>query len=1163
MIIKCLLAPLLLCISIASFEQTAQQKQLHFNFIGVKDGLPEGTVNALLQDKYGYVWVGTQNGLVRYDGYTPKIYYPGATLIDYTDISCIYEDNKGRLWVGTYKTELFLYNREKDTFIKVTPANFHNNSYIISSIWADDSANVWLTARTANKDAGCIMYYSAATKQLTTYGIHEAGKQYINADYFSGMVQDGQANMYIGSNNGIYKWNAASQSFTGYFISPKKTGWQTFIPQFADSVSHEIWMTGGDETLWKWNTSAKKPEQYTNKTTGGQLASDSVISIVKYGQLIWFATGNGIASYNPHQHTFSSFVPADKRINSLDNLIYEIQPDNKGGLWCMSELGLLYFNTVTGNFTRYITGGKNAVGLQGSSYRHLMVDKFGIPWFGTDQLGLQWVDKNSSKFSLYTSNASDHHHFAGGGVNSFAEAADSTYWIGSNNGLYNWQPANDVFTPVALGKGNAGDLYVNSVIVDKDGWVWCRAYGNAGTVLGLYAYNPLTKQIKNYRHLDGDTNTIGTNVIRAIYQDHEGLIWIGTFGEGVYSFDKHTQKFTHYPYTINTGVNSINKINGALDDDQVQTIYEDTAGTLWVGTNNGNLNRFNRQTKKFTSYGNNITDFGCVISLYQSSRGILWAGTYLSGLFGFNATTGKFNKLITTAKGLLYNGAWGVNEDNYGNIWVSSLRGITILNPATGNIRYITEANGLPAEPESFGLFKTGKGIMIAGTGDGFVMMNPNDFIPETQVPDVYIESVFVDEAASNNDSTLYAFGRKKIELKHNQNRLIFKYVGLLYQGVNSIQYACKLDGYDDDWINAGTDKDITYTNLSPGTYTFHVKAANSDGVWATKEAAITIVISPPWWQTWWAYLLSAIAIIAAIFIFIHFRSKRLKKENKKLEENVAQRTKELNTSLQELKATQAQLIQSEKMASLGELTAGIAHEIQNPLNFITNFSEVNAELITELKEELAKGNYDEVKFIAGDIEANEEKIVTHGKRADGIVKNMLQHSKKSSSVKEPVNINALIDEYLRLGYHGLRAKDNTFTTAITTSFDDNINTITIVPQDIGRVLLNIFNNAFYAVNKKNKEFNTAQPYQPAIYVSTKKINEKGIEIIIKDNGTGMPAQTAGKIFQPFFTTKPAGEGTGLGLSLSYDIITRQHQGTIEVNSIDGEGTTFTIFIPA
>ena len=280
--------------------------------------------------------------------------------------------------------------------------------------------------------------------------------------------------------------------------------------------------------------------------------------------------------------------------------------------------------------------------------------------------------------------------------------------------------------------------------------------------------------------------------------------------------------------------------------------------------------------------------------------------------------------------------------------------------------------------------------------------------------------------------------------------------------------------------------------------------------------------------------------------------------KNNELEKQVRERTNELNEALQNLRSTQAQLIQSEKMASLGELTAGIAHEIQNPLNFVNNFSEVNKELLADMKAEIDKGNFDEVRSIADDVMKNQEKINHHGKRADAIVKGMLQHSRTSSGQKELTDINVLCDEYLRLAYHGLRAKDKSFNAKIETDFDPSIEKINIVPQEIGRVILNLINNAFYAVNERRKVEGLG--HEPAVRVSTAKENGK-VAIHVTDNGNGIPQEIVDKIFQPFFTTKQTGQGTGLGLSLAYDIV-KAHGGEIKVATKEGQGSDFIIQLP-
>ena len=299
-------------------------------------------------------------------------------------------------------------------------------------------------------------------------------------------------------------------------------------------------------------------------------------------------------------------------------------------------------------------------------------------------------------------------------------------------------------------------------------------------------------------------------------------------------------------------------------------------------------------------------------------------------------------------------------------------------------------------------------------------------------------------------------------------------------------------------------------------------------------------------------------------------KAKRLiEAQNAELERLVGERTaaltiqaEELRHALTELRTAQAQLVQSEKMASLGELTAGIAHEIQNPLNFVNNFAEVSAELVAELEEERARPAPDaglEDELLA-DLKQNLLKITQHGSRAASIVRGMLEHSRTSTGERVPTDLNQLADEYLRLAYHGLRAKDKSFNATLKPDFDPALPLVPALPQDLGRVLLNLLNNAFYAVRQRQQRGESG--YAPTVRISTRRVGGGEVEIRVADNGSGIPESVKQKIFQPFFTTKPTGEGTGLGLSLSYDIITQGHGGTLAVDSREGEGTTFTITLP-
>jgi two-component system NtrC family sensor kinase len=401
-------------------------------------------------------------------------------------------------------------------------------------------------------------------------------------------------------------------------------------------------------------------------------------------------------------------------------------------------------------------------------------------------------------------------------------------------------------------------------------------------------------------------------------------------------------------------------------------------------------------------------------------------------------------------------------------------------------------------------------------------------------------------------DSSLY-YAKKTLEILHSMNSKN------LDQAYENLYKSYKLTGNSDSAYKyqglALTAKDSSYQTTVKSLADFQKLSfgAQLHAQELEKEkAAIQTKIR--------TYVLLAGIAVFMLLAGIFYRNNRQKQKANVL---LSQQKEEVQSALSQLKSTQTQLIQSEKMASLGELTAGIAHEIQNPLNFVNNFSEVNAELIDEMQQEIDKGHFDEVKALSVDIKENQQKISQHGKRADFIVKGMLQHSRTSTGEKQLTNMNVLADEFFKLAYHGLRAKDKSFNAEMITHFDPDLPKINVVQQDMGRVMLNLVNNAFYAVNQKAKT--SGRDYKPTVEVSTEHTPPSGgggLIIKVKDNGTGIPDTIKEKIMQPFFTTKPTGEGTGLGLSLTYDMVVKGHGGRITVNSVEGEGSEFIISLP-
>jgi len=1165
---KTIISLFLLLLSCMAMAQNSQPGELYFNHLFVKDGLPEGTALSIVQDKEGYIWIATQNGLLRYDGYKTKVYYFGIEDPYLKAVQSLYLDREDRLWCGGEFGVLFLYDRSKDHFINYKPGSSVSDSsrWPVIGIREDRHGNIWIPSYDYNKKKARVARFDPATRQFTVYDDAEKGTHYINTTQLT-RIAEVNGEILFGSDNGIYQYNEKTDQLDSYFATSDSAKQNTFFFSRKIPQPGNLWMVVYESRppkkvagLWRYDTRTHAVTVFWHHTgDSSSLGNDNIHGLLtdSLGRL-WVATDDGLSFFDSSKNNFINYRFKDEN-TGRSIPIYEMNVEKNKNLWlATAEQGLILFNTQTGLSTRYPAREKDPNGLASNNEHDLFMDHSGTLWFGTAQIGVQWINKQRSRFIQYKDDPGQLHHFPGGIVNAFAEAKDSTIWLGAAKGLYHWQQRTDSFTLVKINKNKEKNLSISAVVIDKEGLVWYGSNSNLGP--GLYCYDPKSGKTSYFVNNKNDTNSLSNNYVNRLLEDHLGNIWVGTIGGGICRFNRPSQNFSRYPYLENNGFLTQN--HGALDDQLVGSICEDKNGTLWVGTNLGGLNRFDRQTGTFTSYNNNnlLPGFSSIICIYNDDKNGLWLGTYFGGIFSFDPETSRAIR-YTEKNGLLFDGSGGIVEDDHGNLWFATFKGISIFNIQTKQVRNLTVANGIPSENLT-GSFKTSDGrFLFYGTEGGFFSLKPDDFIPDPQQPVLHIESVdFVTlYDGKAKDSTLITYGSDvNVRFRYNENRLSFHYVGLDYQSPQVIQYAFKLDGYDKDWISAGTQRMATYTNLSPGEYTFHVKASNSDGVWNEQGVSFSFIILPPWWQTWWAYALYVLVLALDVWAFTAYRSRKLRQANLELENKVERRTTQLNKSLEDLKSTQSQLIHAEKMASLGELTAGIAHEIQNPLNFVNNFSDVNKELIDEMEQEMDSGNISDAKTIAKNIRENEEKINHHGKRADAIVKGMLQHSRSGTGVKEPAEINVLADEYLRLSYQGLRAKDKSFNVTMETDYDRSIGDINIIPQDIGRVLLNLYNNAFYAVSEKKQQL--GKGYEPTVAVSTSKINGK-VEIRIKDNGNGISRKVMDKIFQPFFTTKPTGQGTGLGLSLSYDII-KAHGGEIKVDTKEGEFTEFVIQIP-
>ncbi len=858
-------------------------------------------------------------------------------------------------------------------------------------------------------------------------------------------------------------------------------------------------------------------------------------------------------------------------------------------------------------------------------YAHTMIDKTGLLWLGSISNGIHLVDTRGimAQYLNVSSGLSENNVFG------LAQDNDQNLWLGLNqttfrsSGKLNMINAaqNEIYD--FTGALDSIFYRTSGITIDKQGKIWVALFGR-----GLIAIDYKQSSLWHYganQGIDPIITSIGT--------DQKGRIWVG-----------HINKIS----MIDPQSGQIHLLKNILRDsaDRVQDMLEDADHQIWISTLTSGLYKLSPDLSTISSFGTSEGLAGSEVgSIIQDKQKRIWAATNK----GINVIDeqNQIYYFLGKNEGMADNAIYTVFKDS-GRIYAGTAQGLTVIenadliSPAKGELKLkfktIDKDQGLGLlDFNSDIALKLHDGRLAFGIDfQALTLINPvitDSSKPETLITAIQLNdrrhsfyslksaAAVMDDADTLYSSDLVEFYTKpnlpkdsgflitsgirtsgsaggnympaELQLPYEFNSIRFSFTSTNYKDPAGTRYRYILQGIDKNW-SAITTSPITetYRDLGPGSYTFKVAAANADGLWSL-PAIFNFAVKAPWWRTWWAYFIYSAMAFALISAIIRYRSRHLVWMNNQLEEKIKLRTKELSNSIEELKRTQGQLIQSEKMASLGELTAGIAHEIQNPLNFVNNFSEVNDELADELSEEIDAGNTNAQKDLLKEIKSNNQKISHHGKRADSIVKSMLQHSRSNAGVKEEVNINALADEYMRLAYHGMRARDKLFNATLESDFDPAAAKAPLIQQEIGRVLLNLFNNAFYAVNEKQKQkklelekekegekqkqkteteirrdvmpdvpgMHAVSDYQPQVSVSTKKKGNK-IEITVRDNGNGIPEKVIDKIFQPFFTTKPTGQGTGLGLSLSYDII-KAHGGDFKVNSTEGQGSEFLIILNA
>ena len=1104
-----------------SWKAFPQNPNLRFEHLTIKQGLSHNFVMSVMQDRKGYLWFGTGNGLDKYDGYRFTRYKfdpQDTTSLPKNQVTALWEDKDGMIWIGTTEGTCFFNPRtEKFTRLSKTPENPFAFNYA-QSFNQDADGNLWVGGsfegelRLVDRKTG--KFSSVNYADLLRSGMDSSKVP----ERLHVVYKDRKGTIWIGSPYGLHRLN----------LEPQGSGKPSKI-----SFTH-------------YRHAPNNPNSLSQKGVAGIYEDRKGI--------LWVMTHSGILdAFDPRSGKFTHYRPAKDQVFAVESLLSNrIDEDQEGNLWFGTIKGLYRLDKDRKTFTLFSHDKTDQESINHNSVLSLLVDRSGILWVTTPE-GVSKADPHQKPFRLYQHNASNPRSLSDNKITAICEDNEGIVWVGTmEGGLNALDKKTGEFTHYRHDPKHFNSLRsdtVSAILEDRDGNLWI---GN-GEVLSLFnrKENIFSHHTLNHPFLETNAGF----AIFSIYEDRQEILWLGT-NNGILSFDRQTGKTVHYPYDPDKPEE--------ISDYWILSVFEDSKGNLWLGPGSQALTRFDRQTGKFTHYKYDSRKTGTISSntipaIFEDSKGILWFGTGEGGLCRFDYSTESFTS-YTDKQGLSGSSVFSILEDDSGNLWLGTNNGLSRFSPTTKDFINYSTTDGLQSrlftnQYTKGAAFKGKDGTLYFGGLNGLNAFNPAAIHANTYVPPVVITQFRLFNALLPGKSEA-----KEIELKHDQNFFSLEFAALNYTSTHKNQYAYQLEGVDSDWVKAGTRRSATYTAVAPGKYIFRVKGSNNDGIWNKTGTELSIVILPPWWRTWWAYTFYGLCILAGIFALSRLQRRQLiQKEREKTQARELEQAREIEKAYNELQLTQHQLVQQEKMASLGELVAGIAHEIQNPLNFVKNFSDVNTELIEELKHELAEGHHEEAISIAAYIKENEQKIHLHSKRADAIVKGMLQHSRVSTGERQYIDLIALADEYLQLAYYGIRARDKNFTCVLDTAYDQKLGKVSVMPQELSRVLLNLFNNAFYAVQQKQKL--GIAGYKPTVRVSIGSHNRK-VEIRVRDNGTGIPKTLMDKIFQPFFTTKPSGQGTGLGLSISYDIITKGHRGELKVASKEGEWTEFTIILP-
>jgi ligand-binding sensor domain-containing protein/signal transduction histidine kinase len=1063
----------------------AQNPHLQFDHIGASEGLSLNNVEAIIQDNRGFMWFGTPDGLNKYDGYRFTVFKtdPSDTnSISNNYIRSIAKSKNGDLWVATMGGGVCLYDHNKEHFIRYRHNEKNSNSIAddnVNSVWEDENENVWIA---------------------TVNGLDKLNRKKNKIEHFK----------HVGNDTGSISDN--------------------YIRGIFEDASHNLWIAtlNGGVNLLNKNNNTFSHFMHDEKNPLS-IGSNNIITLFEDSEKrLWIGTdGAGMDYFDRRSGIFHHYKKDESNPNSLKaNAIYAFCEDDEKTLWIGTENGgLSLLNYKRGLFITYKNDAVDRGSISNNSINAIFRDTKKNMWLGNYSGGIDMVNSDKGSFFHYK-HMLEKNSLSNNNVLSIFEDSKSNIWIGTDGGGLNlFDAESGHFSYFKHDRNNSQSIcgdYVISVTEDSRNNIWAGCWASGVTV-----YNPAKKTYRHFVHNPGDTSGLSSNNVWKIFEDREKNIWVGTYGGGLNLLNPDGKTFTHFPYNPNNP-------NG-ISNENVQNIFQDRDGNIWVSTDGGGLNLFDKKTRTFRHFlhdetKNSISNNN-VYSIFEDKNGMLWICTR-NGLNQYDKKTNQFT-VLTVKDGLPANLTLAILEDKKGNYWISTNKGLSRFNPYSRTFTNYKVSDGLQSDEFKEPAFcKSRSGMMYFGGINGFNQFNPDSistiaFDPPLLITNFQIFNKKVPIAKKENEHCLLQQSITEtdfIKLPSSSSVFSFEFASLNYTSSDKKKYAYMLEGFDKEWNESGNERLATYTHLDPGEYTFKVRGLNNEGKWSPKVISIKLLITPPFYLTWWFKLIALLVLTGGIVALYMNRVSTIRKQQEKLQQQVDEKTLQWVLANNNLTMKNKELEQFAYVAS---------HDLQEPLRTTTGF--------VNLLQQQYKGKIDERadKYLSFLSEASNRMRI--------LIADLLDFSRIGSKKEvERVNCNLILKN----------VKEDILAAVTETGAVIESDTLPVINGHSFEMQI-LFQNLIMNAIKFRKK-NTV----PQIVISVTKVNGYW-QFAFKDNGIGIDAQYTERIFDIFqrLHTRSEYEGSGIGLSHCKKIV-EMHYGKIWVESTPGVGSTFYFTIP-